>query len=205
MGGKVPKLSILDGGENPAKHESMYQQWIFDMRSLQRIYPKAQMKEVIPHSVKVVAAGIVRSLESDAQVECVLEKPETVYGIVMRLDVLLQNLYQLVQGKKKKLQLFTTQLEEAVSQIDVWFPHFISKCEVKHHWRDWLFYGMFQSLRYIICYMYDNMTICYIQPMVATHRAETEVIDSKGNATTSKAGIINDSQQTEKFKFSLNK
>ena len=40
------------------------------------------------------------------------------------------------------------------------------------------------------------MTISYIQLMVAVHRAETEAIDSKGNATTSKEGIINDSQQT---------
>ena len=33
--------------------------------------------------------------------------------------------------------------------------------------------------------------------MVAVHEAKTEVINSKGNTKTCKAGIINDSQQTE--------
>ena len=45
--------------------------------------------------------------------------------------------------------------------------------------------------------MYNDMTISYIQLMMAVHKAETEFIDSEGNSTTSKGGIINDSQQTK--------
>ena len=45
--------------------------------------------------------------------------------------------------------------------------------------------------------MYGDPTISFIQLMVAADKAETEVIDSKGSVTTSKAGVINDTTQSE--------
>ena len=47
------------------------------------------------------------------------KKLEMVYGIIRSLDVLIQNFYWLVQEKSEKVQVFTTQLEEALSQIYV--------------------------------------------------------------------------------------
>ena len=41
--------------------------------------------------------GIVRSLGPEARVKSITEKLETVYSIVMSLDILLQNFYRLVQ------------------------------------------------------------------------------------------------------------
>ena len=57
--GKTPKLIIFSREESPAKYGSLYEQWIFELSSLQRTYSEVQIKEAILHSVKGVA-GIVR-------------------------------------------------------------------------------------------------------------------------------------------------
>ena len=59
--------------------------------------------EAILWSVKGAAAHIVRWVGPDDWVWHILEKLETVYGIITSSDMFLQNIYRLVQGKSEKV------------------------------------------------------------------------------------------------------
>ena len=86
--------------------------------------------------------------------------------------------------------MFATRLEEAISQIFCPFPHLIGKGGEECHLRDKLFYGMVECLWDNVYYMYNNSTINYIQLKVTACKAETEVVNSRGTATTSKAAAV---------------
>ena len=73
-GGKVPKLSVFSRDEKPAKHEASYEQWLFEMRSIQHTYAEPQIKEAIHRSIKGVAAGFVHALRHSTAVSKILRK-----------------------------------------------------------------------------------------------------------------------------------
>ena len=69
MEGKASRFSIFSWEKFLAKHESLYEQWVFEVQSLQRTYSKVKIKEAILNSVKGAVVQIVRSLSPEAKVQ----------------------------------------------------------------------------------------------------------------------------------------
>ena len=83
----------------------------------------------------------------------------------------------------------------------------ISDSEAEIKLRDRLFYGMHKdSLRDSIKYLYDNLTVTYMQLLVACRKAEEEVVNGRTGTVTIKAktATTNDelvSFETTGFRF----
>ena len=79
----------------------------------------------------------------------------------------------------------------------------ISDTEDKIKLRDRLFYGMLNTLRDSIQYLYDNLTVTYMELLVAAWRAEAEVVDIKTGTVTikAKAATTNDELVSLKHRF----
>ena len=150
--GKVPKLSVFSGHENLPKHDASYEQWIFEIRSIQHTYSESQIKEAILRSGKDAAASVIHSLVCNAAVSKILEKVGTVYGNVTSSHVLLQDFYRLVQSKNENCQVFATRLGESLSKISSRFLYMVRKGDAERHLHDHLFYGMVKGLRNSIRY-----------------------------------------------------
>ena len=79
-----------------------------------------------------------------------------------------------------------------------------SEAEIKL--RDRLFYGMPKTLRYSIIYLYDNLTVTYMQLLVVSRKDETEVVNSKtgtmpikAKAATTNDDLVGLQQQVSDF------
>ena len=70
----------------------------------------------------------------------------------------------------------------------------ISDNKAESKLRDRLFYRMIKTLRDSIQYLYDNLTVTYTQLLVASRKAEAEVVDCKTGTVTiiAKTATTND-------------
>ena len=89
--------------------------------------------------------------------------------------------------KNEKVLSHSTRMEGSLNQIQVKFPGMISDAEAEIRLRDRLFYGVLETLRASIRYLYDNPAVTYTQLLVAARKAEAEVSDGKSGTMTIKA------------------
>ena len=89
--GKTPKLSIFNGEEVPEKHKISFEWWLFKVRTLQWTYPKSTIKDAIVRSHKGPTTDLMYYLGSGVSVARMSNKLETIYGIIVSYDVLMQN------------------------------------------------------------------------------------------------------------------
>ena len=85
-------------------------------------------------------------------------------------DILMQDFYELQQGKTEKVTLYVTQLEGALDVIQQEYPMMLSTGEVQQHLRDHLFHGICKQLYDSMHYLYD-LSITYPHFMAAAQKA----------------------------------
>ena len=107
-------------------------------------------------------------------------------------DCLLQDFNHLMQNRGVKVKLFASSLEEVFSCIQSQFPHLVNM-EDEKNLRDMLFYDMYKTLCDSICYLYDDAKVNYIQLLIVSRKAETEVLDVKGSIKSSVVASVQES------------
>ena len=60
----------------------------------------------------------------------ILEKLLVIFSTVALFNVLMQNIYKIMQGRNKKVASFMTRLEGTLNQIRIRFPRRIADCKV---------------------------------------------------------------------------
>ena len=90
-------------------------------------------------------------------------------------------------AKNERVQSYATRMEGSLNQIWVKFLGTISDSEAEIKLMDRLFYRMMKTLRDSIWYLYDNLTITYMQLLVASRKTEAEVVEGKIGTVTIKA------------------
>ena len=73
-------------------------------------------------SLKGAVADMAWYMGSIAGVFDILDKLTVIFRTVALFDVLMQNLYKIIQGNNKKVPSFTTRLEGTLSQIRLSAP-----------------------------------------------------------------------------------
>ena len=181
MGTRTPKLSTFSGDDNPGKHKCSFDQWYFEVKTVQATYAEPQIKEAMIRSLKGTAANTIRFLGPSARVADILAKLLKAYSATNNKDVLESAFFGMFQAKGKKVQTFTARLEGALYQLRVKFPNAVPESEVDQKLKNHLFYGIHQSLRDSIRYIYRDENITYGDLMVAAREIETESVDGKTN------------------------
>ena len=110
----------------------------------------------------------------------IINKLELLYGTVTSFDILVQNIYKLLQGKMEKVTLYVAQLEGALNAIQQEYLMMLSAGEVQQHLRDNLFHGLHKHLHDSMQYLYDDMRIIYPQLVKASQKADSEHEDQPG-------------------------
>ena len=70
---------------------------------------------------------------SEVEVEGIISKFETVYGIVASFDVLMQSFYKI---RNEKIPVHTTRIEGALSQIRLKYPDRLDSAAVEGYLRE---------------------------------------------------------------------
>ena len=81
--------------QEPCKNEVPFEQWLFDVRSVQGLSSRLVLREAVIKSLKGTASKLVRYI--GPQIEGIISKLKTVYRIVASFDVLVQSFYKIRQ------------------------------------------------------------------------------------------------------------
>ena len=85
--GEALKIQTFSGTEPPPKNETIFEQWIHDVKEAQARFPEPTVKNWILGSLKGPPADAVRNLGPDASIANILQRLEGLYGAVVPLDV----------------------------------------------------------------------------------------------------------------------
>ena len=148
------------------------------------------MKAAITKSCVGDAADAMCCLTPWATLDNILEKFKWLYGSVESSDTLMQEFYCIAQGKSEKVQTFVLHLEWALKAIKQQHPYAMTKEEGHRHLKNHLFHGLKPSLCNTLHYLYDKPHFQYSQLVMASRKAETEILRSSVSEVTAKSVVV---------------
>ena len=81
------------------------------MQCIKDHYPESVVRESIMRSLKGAVADMAHYMGPTASVSEILEKLLVIFSMVASFDMLMQNVYKILQGGSKKVPSFMTRLE----------------------------------------------------------------------------------------------
>ena len=103
-------------------------------------------------------------------VDQVLELLDSNFGRKTNPDVLMQDLYRIVQEPKQKLSIFGIRLKVALDRILVFHPESLNKDQAAKQLRDNFYYGIRQNVTEGLRYYYDVIQADYTA-LLTKHRS----------------------------------
>ena len=97
--------------EAPGKNEVSFEQWLSEVRSVQGLYAEPVFWKAVLKSLKASEANFVRYMRPKVELEGIISKLETMYGIVASFNVLMQRFYKISQDQNEKIPAYTTRIE----------------------------------------------------------------------------------------------
>ena len=131
----------------------------------------------------------------------IIKKFKWLYGSVESFDTLMQEFYQIVQGKNERVQTIVLWLEWALKAIKWQHPHAMTDKEGIKHLKDHLFHGLKSDIHNTLCYMYDTPNLQYSQLVIAARKAETETPGSDASGTRAKSAVVEIDSKSEGTSF----
>ena len=132
----TPRINTFSGKAMPGKTEVSFEQWNHKVQCITYHYLELVVWESIVQSLKGAAADMAWYMGPTASVTEILQKLTVIFGTVASFNVLMQNVYKVIQGNHKKVPSFTTRLEGTLNQIRLKCPRRIVDCEVACHFKD---------------------------------------------------------------------
>ena len=125
-----------------------------------------------------------------ATLDDILEKLKWLYGSMESFDTLMQEFYQIVQGKSEKVQTFVLWLEQALKVIKQQHPHAMTDEEGVKHLKYHLFHGLKSDICNALHYLYDTPNLPYSQLVMAARKAETKTPGSDVSEARAKSAVV---------------
>ena len=120
----------------------------------------------------------------------IIERFKWLYGSVESFDTLMQEFYQIVQGKSERVQTFVLQLERALKVIKQQHPHAITEKEGVKQLKDQLFHGIKPDIHNALCYLYDTPNLQYSQLVMASRKDKTETSGSDVSEARARSAVV---------------
>ena len=113
-----PKLPFFSGSDEPAKGETSYKVWSYEVKCLQK--SEFLSEQVLLHSIRTSLRGAARDLliplGEDASVDEVLDKLDGFYGNVSSAETIIQSFYSDYQKENESVATFGSHLEQTLSR-----------------------------------------------------------------------------------------
>ena len=120
------------------------------------------------------AADAICCLPPRATLDDIIKRFKWLYGSVESFDTLMQEFFQIVQGKNERVQTFVLHLDRALKVIKQHHPHAMTEEEGAKHLKNHLFHGLKPNIHNAPHYMYDKSDSQYSQLVMAARKAEAE-------------------------------
>ncbi|VDH91924.1 Hypothetical predicted protein [Mytilus galloprovincialis] len=114
-----PRLSIFYGDTTTlTKGEATYDQWRYEIRGLlqDKTHKKEAVLQAIRRSVRGEASKILMRLGTEVTIDTIMEKFESVYGVVDTKESLLAKFYSAKQKVDEDITSWSCRLEDILSQ-----------------------------------------------------------------------------------------
>ena len=128
------------------KGEATYNQWTFEVCSVQSCYQEEVLQVGIIWSLKDEAADMVRYLGPSPSINAILEQLDSLYDSVSTSDIMMHEFYRESQVRSKFIAHYVARLEGKLNKIYVKHLNRVSEMETTGYIRDCLFYGLRKPL-----------------------------------------------------------
>ena len=113
---KISRLPQFSGTERE-KDTVRFGQSLHSISDARKTFNEQLVRAAINKSCVGDAANAICSLPPRTSLDDIIEKYKWLYGSVESFDTLMQEFYQIVQGKHERVQTFVLQLERALKAI----------------------------------------------------------------------------------------
>ncbi|KAK3098932.1 hypothetical protein FSP39_024397 [Pinctada imbricata] len=154
MTSHIPKISTFSG--DTTKQDTSYDLWRYEVDCLvKEKYSEAVIAQAIRRSLRGDAGKVAMRLGSDAKVNQILDKMESVYGTIERGETKKQEFYSEIQRKTEDSMSWSCGLEEIYRKAIV--KGVAMKQEENEKLRSKYWNSLHQWLRDITGYKYDTI------------------------------------------------
>ena len=198
---KIPRLTQFSGTERD-KDTVRFEQWLHSsLADARKTFNEQLVRAAINKSCVGDVAYAIYCLAPRATLDDIIEKFEWLYGSVESFDTLMQEFYQIVQGKSERVQTFVLWLERAIKAIKQQHPYIMTDEEGIKHLKDHLFHGLKPDICNALCYMYDTPNLQYSQLVMAAKKAETETPGGDVSEARAKSTVVEIDLKSEGTRF----
>ena len=160
-------------GEVPTpKGEVEFDNWIFQLKSLQKTYTDDAIQNAVVSHVRGIANMVVRTVGYDAELPEMISRMEDRFGLGEMNDNLLLEFHQMVQGPNEKVQDFGSKLECKFKILQERFPGRYAAVQLKGRF----FSGMHDKMR-------DSMRFLYTQDDCSFSKLLTAAMTTNENTS----------------------
>ena len=118
---QIPSIPQFSGMERE-KDTVRFEQWLHSISDNRKNFNNQWVKAAINKSCVEDAADAICCLPPRATLDDIIKKFKWLYGSVESFDTLMQEFYQIVQGKSKRIQIFVLHLEWALKALNSNIP-----------------------------------------------------------------------------------
>ena len=144
----------IQQGSSPRMSEVSFDQWVFEVKGVQKSCGEVILQEAITHSLQGTANNSVWYLGPGASVAEILDKLMTFYRMVTCFDILMQQFYGLQQEKGEHVASFLIRIEGDMSDIGSKYPNRMFEGGATRLLWQLLHYGLCRPLQ-------DNLQVVY--------------------------------------------
>ena len=140
---KTPDLPIFSGELPTPKGEVEFNNWIFQIKSLQKTFTDDAIRNAVVANARGIAKTVVRAVGYDAELALMISHLEDRFGLGETNDTLLLEFHQMSQGVHEKVQDFGSKLECKFKILQERFPGRYAAVQLK----DRFFSGLQDKMR----------------------------------------------------------
>lgn len=190
-----PKLTCFSGSGN--KGETTYDVWRYNVKCLlkEKVYRPDVLHSTIRQSLRNEAARVVMRLGTDATMNQILDKLDSIYGNVEKKEELLAEFYSARQREDEDITSWSCRLEDIIGkalELGV-----VQHAEVDKMLHSMLWTGLRQELKDISSHKYDTVKgfdqlRVVLRQIEKDHMPQKTSGKGKSAAATSKSAVTKD-------------
>lgn len=187
---QTPRISIFYGDvDTLTKGEVVYDQWKYEVLSLlrTRLHKEDVLLQAIRRSLKGEALKVLTRLRTDTSIREILDKLDSVYGVVDTKESILARFYAARQGETEDIATWSCRLEDLLAKAVE--KELVQPREVNDMLKGMLWTGMRSDLKSIFGYKVDQIDD-FDRLRVELRKLETEHGSTKKNISTVSKGVV---------------
>ena len=161
---KTPDLPNFSGEVPTPKGKAEFDNWIFQLKSLQKTYTDDAIRNAVVSHMRGIANTVVHTVGYDAKLPEMISQLEDRFGLGETNDNLLLEFHQMVQGPNEKVQDFSSKI------LQERFPGRYAAVQLK----DRFFSGMHDKMHDSMWFLYTQDDRSFSKLLKATMTAEVE-------------------------------